>query len=86
MQPNEDAFDRTERRRAEHEAAARDFGHIIFGPPETESPKAKEDPVGSADAGEHGKVEPENRRAPAEHLADILLRGEGVPADPWRRG
>jgi hypothetical protein len=26
------------------------------------------------------------RKAPAEHLADMLLYGEGVPADAWRRG
>ena len=84
-----DRFDVVEQETKEREAAARDFGHILFGPPEsredTTEQSSPQGPAGSADAGEHG-IEPESRKAPAEHLADILLRGEGVREDSrWRQ-
>ncbi len=85
---SEDRYDQAEREAEEREAAARDFSHIVFGAPKPEDAKEEkggEGPVGSADAGSHG-MEPENRKAPAEHLADLLLRGDGVPEDSrWIR-
>ena len=87
MQPKaEDAFDRAEREAEERQGAARSLSNMVFGPDESGAGETDaQKPAASVDAGEHG-IKPEERKAPAEHLADMLLRGEGVPADAWRRG
>jgi hypothetical protein len=51
----------------------------------TAQAEAASAPIASADAGARG-IEPEVRKTPGEELAGMIFYGEGVPAEPWRRG